>query len=237
VPITYPYSRLQRFQERCSAMIADPECRGDLLLVGFALAHELFHHPKVGSGHTWREIAEPLLEPRYYTDTVKHILRKDIRRYDMHEDPVNKAMRHEVPCAAPMQRRAGLCGKRSKITGGQIQFDTGEIHLVGACSRADHQQWYQQQWRVYREEIAQRITPRPFANTGGVLARHFPHIDWENVYVQIDPNWSANPERDPADVPEPESRFQLILGEDEGGDGKRPTLQVLGDRELWKDDE
>lgn len=190
------YAQMRRHEKRLAAMIADPDLAGELLLLGIALAR---HVDGIDPARVNREALEVIAETYLAVRLDKplwslvQIVRKDIRRYDMHAEP--DANTGSVPCMAPMQRREGHCGKRASRYSSFVDVDTGRRTLWGACSRKDHTAWWEQEWQANMQ--AAKDAPTPIANTGGVLARHLPEINWHKLYRWVDPNWTPPPEETP----------------------------------------
>lgn len=200
------YSVLKEYRKRVAAMLDDPECTGDLFAVGvslldFALLRE------TRDEKSWRFYADRVLDRPGH---VKHVLRGDIRRYDAVKDA--DAVGPARECGAPMIRRQGPCEqsatRRSLIT----DTITGRQQWLAGCLR--HEDWFNAQVRANQaslNDVAEAV--RPPANTGGVLARHIPEIDWESSWRKLDPKWTTPPEVDPEPVPV-FPKLRLVLGGD-----------------------
>lgn len=208
---------------RLVAMLDDPECVGDVLLVGLGvLACIDLHRPEqrympgidqmtMGSTH----------QPGF---RVKRAIVGDARTYKM---PFKG---RDGGCMAPTARKPE-CGRRA---GGGcltlVDYDTGERRELRYCSK--HREW------AYAQQAANRAAapnptqrwggaPLPAANHGGVLARHFPEIDWRKLWNQLVPGgWVEHPEV----VPWPKPTLTLVLGDDEpDAAGARGSLHVAPD--------
>lgn len=226
------YAALRRHNKRIQAMIADPECVGDLLAYGIALARYVdldasWRKPREGEKRkTYEEFGKEVLairNSRQIHYAVRGILRGDIRRYDS-----RRAVPNGVVCTAPMIRRAGECGQPSSHGNRETltDLDTGERTEIGSCSNPKHREWLQRVVRRNRDAMKEHPPPVPAANSGGVLARHIPEVDWDKVYVQIDPNWTPPPEEKPWTKP----KLALLLGEPDPDDEPhhdRPSLAVV----------
>lgn len=185
---------------RMLRLLADPELGGDLLLVGLALTaiidHDMswscdiasIHHlaygsrgPRVAIGAETRES-----ETHWMNTRTARVLVDDIRRYRPPEP------RRE--CLAPTPRKAA-CGKNATQLGWVTDWSTGEMHRLAACTK--HRDWFIQQRKTNQETrpVVGEV-PRPYANYGGVLARHFPEINWPKLWADLDPNWRPYPERE-----------------------------------------
>lgn len=193
---TIPHARLARYQERIAAMLADPECHGDLLLLGIGLLDYAVlrtETAKTFDHYAARVFNKPSSSPL----AVRGILRDDIRRYDWRQDQGAQVV---TRCGAPMIRRTGPCGQSASSRFMATDALTGRKQWVGACAR--HRDWFAQQLHIDRANRAadhdEAVSPP--ANAGGVLARHIPEIDWEGVWRNIDPKWTPPPEDAPAPV-------------------------------------
>ena len=208
---TPPFAAMRDHHRRIEAMIADEECVGDLMLLGVALARWVdYHLPALAKGErlTWERLGRLVVKPsRSGSLEVKQILKRDIRRYD----PITDAGSHffQSRCGAPMIRRQGPCGGPSTRQVLVSDPDTGRKSWLSGCTR--HADWFTAQRIKSREVEPARM---PFANAGGVLARHFPDIDWPDLYRKLDPQWAPPPEGEYEDddllIDRP--KLRLILG-------------------------
>lgn len=202
----HTYSALKEYRKRIAAMLADPECTGDLFSLGVALLD--FAILRNRDHKNWAHYAEQVWDfrGRRY---IHGVLRKDIRRYDAIQDADERDPARR--CGAPMVRRQGPCGNSASRRALLTDSLTGRKQWIAGCKR--HEDWFNDRVRSNRadiEEIADAV--RPAANAGGVLARHIPEIDWEAVWVKLDPSWERPPEADP----EPVSvypKLRLVLSE------------------------
>jgi hypothetical protein len=246
--VTEPtYTVLRAHNQRIAQMLADPDCVGELLLVGFGMARSVdLGDPPFGDNgymplkpiahaiYGDRRLPGNLLGTVHLSDRGDHrpsrrirdVFFADRRRYSPDVD----GDRHwgEVTCGRPMVRRDGLCG-RSASTNARRLTDplTGQRRWVGACSQPACKQWFTDLLDRNRAELAAHPAPVPAANTGGVLERHLPEIDWWKVWRAVDPQW----------VPPPEGRrFErptlTLVVDDEPGElvpvvSARPSLRVL----------
>lgn len=152
---------------------------------------------------------------------VHRVIANDIPRYEIAKVPVC-----DLRCVALKTRgpRAGLpCGN---IATGHPLVDhdpqTGVQRWIGYCRNHNHQlldEWRQQRFTQWQENGY----PSPPANTGGVLAKHFPTGSWNRHYW-----WAAGPRPLPDDEPEPEEtqkplQLTVIAGEAQADafDGER----------------
>ena len=102
---------------------------------------------------------------------------------------------------------------------------TGHRRAVGACSRPACRAWFADLLARNAAELKAHPPPVPAANTGGVLERHLPEINWWKVWRHVDKNWSPPPEGEKFERP----KLTLLLGDpDEAADEQpaRPALVV-----------
>lgn len=205
---------------RLVAMLDDPDCGGDLLLVGVALLalvdlgrHDLRHTEAMGAA-VWGTPSAAWW--------VQEAICRDARTYEPEQ-----VWHAEALCEAPMVRRSGACGKSAGSERVIVDYATGRWRYVRACSR--HRDWLR---GVYTANRAQAPHPdRPFggaplpaANHGGVLARHFPEFDWPTLWRRFHPRWVEHPEEEPWPAP----TLTLLVGDDagDGAHGRRPVLSL-----------
>lgn len=231
------YANLLTYQARIARMLADPECVGDLFSLGVSLLDwvvlglgqpepeaEVVPDGVVKLPAKSRRSKKPTGRPEpqpwsYYAARVwdrpgrvhwriKEVLRNDTRRYDAIADAESRGTARL--CGAPMIRRAGPCNTSATVRGMLTDPYTGRKQWISACTR--HRDWFNEQVRANRaaEGDVQAIAV-PAANTGGVLARHIPEIDWKHVWKQLDPNWVEPPESEDEPV-EVMPKLRLILG-------------------------
>lgn len=202
---------------RSARMLEDRGLGGDLLLVGLALAHFLDFEPpdeKLNVKHIARACFPHL---RYRTNTVKRIFEMDARTYRPPQP------NWDGKCEAPMIRRDGLCGQHATGHGYLTDWDTGEQELIWSCAR--HHAWRQDLIKRNQAAKPQRAA-LPAANHGGVLAKHFPEIDWPKIWTwAAGSRWIEHPEQEPWKPP----TLSLVLGESEDAVGtSRPMLTSVG---------
>ena len=241
------FADLHVHNQRVARMLADPECVGELLLVGIGMARcvDLSDPPWGDDGYMpipvisdaiygRRELPGRIVgsihrteqgdrRPRY---RIRSVFYADRRRYcpDVDGD------RHwaNVTCGRPMVRRDGLCGRSASSNARRLTDPvTGQRRWVGSCSQPACKQWLVDLLDRNRAELAAHPAPVPAANTGGVLERHLPEIDWWAVWRAVDKEWTPPPEgrrfERPTlrllvtddDLPEPEPALR-----------ERPTLVV-----------
>jgi hypothetical protein len=193
------------YYRRVAAMFADPHLTGDLLLVGLYLVDQWWNR---GGDVRVEDVADalfPAAPPLTITFNgapqrgrspgvarVDKALRDDIRRYDplWEGTPVAR-----YRCQAPMLRRSGVCGGTDHRAVMVTDVATGKRSMLVACTR--HNGWWEQQWAANRAAVAAAgVVPAPSANRGGVLARHFPEVDWPAYWARLDPRWVRAPEPD-----------------------------------------
>ena len=212
------YSALRAYDRRVAGMLADPECVGELLLVGIGMARSLdLGEPPLTSsgslpivaiakqvyGHNW--LPSSLLYPNAQTKRadsnpykrIRDVFRHDRRRYRPEDD----TRWHMVTCGRPMVRRDGLCDKDASHKQRVIDPVTGFRQWVGACSNRTCRDWLADLVARNARELADNPPPIPAANTGGVLERHLPEVDWWAVWRSVDPTWTPPPEGRPFERP------------------------------------
>jgi hypothetical protein len=214
---------------RILQLLADPELHGDLLLVGMAMAAWRDFGHRDGKFYLfardlWRETPDPV-------QRLKTVIASDVRTY--------KPPAPADDCRAPMQRRAGLCGQSARpvytwLDDGTVNdlvtnWVTGEYAPISACSR--HTPWAKQTLTANHTARPQEV-PLPLANIGGILAKHFPELNWYRLWAKCDPFWRQHPEVKPW----PKPQLDVLLGDGdhnpEGLDIHRPELTVLRNPEL-----
>jgi len=197
---------------RIVRLIQDPDLGGDLLLVGLGLAAIYdfgmsYENGIDGIGDLlWSSPPDPHWK-------IRETFRRDFRRYQ----PETPRIRL---CTASMIRREDLCGRPATTWGHTTDWDTGELAYIGACTR--HYGWFDAHKRANWQGKPD-VVPLPYANHGGVLARHFPRVDWPDFWRRLDPSWVEHPER----TTRPRPDFSLVLGDGEGGLAAAPSLSLV----------
>lgn len=221
---------LLSYEQCVKRMLGDPECIGELLLVGIALARGLhldepapvgpeFSLKTVGrqlygngNGFVGRDLLVPYDDEhgrtRYPDKGWKRILSvimADARRYE----PPGYGWR-ALACGRPRVRTAGECGRSVSYNLVRPVTDplTGERDWVGSCTNKPCKAWLDQVIAANRAELAAHPAPRPAANTGGILERHLPELDWWKMWTGIDKTWSPPPEAEPFHGP----RLTIVTG-------------------------
>ncbi len=200
---------LMERDERRRQMLNDPDLTGDLLLFALALDEVILTRSEDGRrrkkpGHWVADVAALAVNVQRQQYWGRKVLTDDVPRYE----PVGQS--HSMPCAAPMIRREGLCGKHGTTRLIDRDPHTGEAKWIGLCARhRGHQAHFDarlKEWHVHGK-------PMPPANTGGVLRRYW-DADWDHIY-----RWAA-PHREPMEggreATPPRPRLRLI----QGGDGE-----------------
>lgn len=207
---------------RILRLLNDPELHGDLLLVGMAIAalrdfgsgKSKFH---LFAADLWPGRPDPVRRLRW-------VLAGDVRTY--------KPPEAARDCQAPMQRRSGLCAQPGRevhtwrdngtVLALMTDWVTGEYRPISACSR--HVPWAERTLRA-NEAAKSEDPPLPLANSGGVLARHFPELNWYRLWANCDPFWQQHPEVKPW----PKPTLEVVLGEGSSTaeDDQRPPLSLL----------
>jgi hypothetical protein len=240
----HSYAALRAHHQRLTGMYADPECVGELLLVGAAMGRSIdLGDPGWvdGSmpmkaiadavyGHHWLP-GQMLVPGRHRGDDhprkrIRSVFFADRRRYDPDSDP-DATQWAMLTCGRPMVRRDGLCHRHATNSKRLTDPATGLRSYVGACGQKACKAWLADLLERNRTELAANPAPTPAANTGGVLERHLPEIDWWAVWRHVDKNWSPPPEGRPFERP----TLKLVVDgpvEDEvPAVTARPVLQVL----------
>ncbi len=218
------------FDLRVTALYGDPEMTTGGLQFGLALAWVMYHDPSM-SGEAWTvtdvaALAVKIGNQEARRQWVIRILRADVPRY-------------RVP-NSPRRCRA--------LTGNGRACDTNFTHgfhyiawswVDGTATVHDYCPRHRENGIHARAEYLRTVTgfrkarPTPAANSGGVLARHFPTVDWNIIYRWVSPGWKpTGPPPERSDVP----HLTLVTGDGETGDEIRirPALVVvLNQKEHW----
>lgn len=226
-------------------MLEDPECTGELLLVGLAIARSVdLSDPgftaddgtmpmqviadRVYGRHCLSSVMVLPLRPRGDANPrrrISDVFRQDRRRYDPDADE-GSASFIRVTCGRPMVRRDGRCDRKASTRQRLTDPATGRRQWAGCCTAPACKQWFADLLERNRRELAEHPPPTPPANTGGVLERHLPEIDWWQVWQAVDENWRPPPEGRAFGRP----RLTVVVGDgeaDESLPASRPTLTVV----------
>ncbi|WIX75985.1 hypothetical protein QRX50_31495 [Amycolatopsis carbonis] len=181
--------QLAALGRRVQQMASDPELTGELLAVGVAMAaiidagvYERLTLENIQNLAFGASSARP-----WHVGQLRTLLWRDARRYKP-PAPIGK-------CGAPTPRKP-RCGHKANRFALVTDWATGERHRIEACSK--HGEWFDRTHQENRAAKPEIGGPRPYANTGGKLARHFPEIDWPHLWRTFDSSWKAMPEREPA---------------------------------------
>ncbi len=239
-------AQLRTHEKRITGMLTDVECVGELLLVGIGMARclDLGDPPWSEDGHMQlpviakqiygaHRLHEPILGASHYSDRgdsrprrrILGVFYADRRRYSAEVDGDRGF--HGVTCGRPMQRREGLCGRNAAHDLRRRLTDpaTGQRRTVGACSQKTCRAWFTDLLARNAAELKASPAPQPPANTGGVLERHLPEVDWWKIWAHVDKNWSPPPEGERFHRP----KLTLVMSDDESAvtvRTERPTLTV-----------
>lgn len=199
LPVTSDCFWLRRHDRRVAGMLADPECVGDLLLVGVVLARWLdftYRSSTDADGLSDAEIDQAVFggDGQRVAQTVLN----DVRRYD----PTGDADQVTC-CGSPFSAGPGGC-RRPAVKKVRLSQAGGEQRWVGSC--IEHAVAFN---ALVVEHGALAVPVTGAANAGGVLARHLPEFDWHEVYRSFDERWK--PPREAA----PDGR-------------RRPVLRIVG---------
>jgi hypothetical protein len=155
VTAEHPYAALRAHEQRIAGMLADPECVGELLLVGMAMARAVdLNDPPFGEGLTLRTFGEMVYGRwRFHSAglvlpsgmrvaggngaaRVRDVVRADRRRYQ----PTDHHW--AITCARPMVRRDGLCAKPATHYRRLTDPATGLRPYVGVCGNRLCRTWW-----------------------------------------------------------------------------------------------
>lgn len=191
-------------EARRRRMLHDPDLTGEVLLFALALDEVITTRTEQGRGTRkgWaadvEEIATGTRHP--HSRWAKRTIEQDIPRFE----PLRSGWSR--PCAAPMIRREGTCGKSG--TTPLLDHDpvTGVARWVYLCAR---HRGLQAQYEMRRREWIANGKPSPPPNRGGILPRYF-DTDWTALY-----RWAA-PHTEPLtgarEATPPRPRLRLIPG-------------------------
>lgn len=155
-----------------------PKSRELILLLAWLSARDPNRNPDVGKPKSIWQRANDVLGvdfTRRRPPRLADLIAADAPRYAMdYHAPENQGR----GCAAPMIRRAGLCGQHGVDGFSRVDVDTGWRTLVWACNR--HREWGAAQQRI--ERAKPRVEPIP--NAGGLLPCYFTLADekWVKHY-------------------------------------------------------
>lgn len=186
-------------------MIQDPDLTGDLLLI--AIAFQTVVLPGVRGRtftrtRTWLDAVSEAAGLRPFSIQMR--IGDDTPRY---QPPIPG---YDFACDAPMIRRHGTCGQPATTKGLDINPATGEQWMIGRCSRHNARAiWLARDER--RRAWVDNGQPRPPHNTGGILRRHFPDIDWARLYTWAAPHLEQTPGEGKPPTPRP-PKLTLIRG-------------------------
>jgi hypothetical protein len=228
--------------ERCvKGMLDDPECVGELLLVGlmFARAQHLGDPAPIGPDLSLKALARPIYGngagfnsrdlvmagddeyasrryPARGWRRIVSVITADARRYQ----PPGYT-RRAMPCGRPGIRGRDKCGRDVVDSTIRPVTDplTGERDWIGSCSNTGCKAWLAAVLAKNKAEQTEHPPPRPAANTGGVLERHLPDIDWWRLWTALDPNWSPPPEAEPFRSP----KLTVVANLDDTDDDQEPS--------------
>ncbi len=212
------HEALHRHTERIGRMLADPDCHGDLLIVGIVCARAVDLGQPEWEGLTLNTIADLALTGQERRWAIRTVIRDDIRRYK------TTSNYWAVTCGRPMLRRDGLCGRNGTHKKVVVDVVSGERTWIGACSNVACRAWLDAVAAENRRLVEEHPPPVPPANRGGVLDRHLPEIDWWAIWRHLDPKWSPPPE---GNVWRRPTLTVLVEDEPQPAATSRPALTVL----------
>lgn len=221
---------------RRDQLITDPEVTGDLLLIGLTLdsllaagepisikrLHLLAYGPRGPRVRLDSDVREPAARhPRGGIDWLRcrtaYLLRQDARRYEPPEA-------RDIVCGAPTARKP-RCGKNVQRFALHTDWSSGERYHLGACNQ--HAAWFEArdaEQQATRPEVGEIL---PYANAGGLLARHVSEVDWPRLWRLLDPQWQEYPEREPVTPATP--TLTVLLGEPETTPARQPVAVSTDD--------
>jgi hypothetical protein len=200
-----------------------PEARELILLLAWLAARDPNRYDNDGNLISWRKRASAILGdygpgPRRES-RLADLLYADRPRY---ED--KRSSWEERQCAAPMIRRAGLCGQHAIGHDYTVDQETGWRTAVWFCRR--HEAW----GRDLRQQRLANPSPEPIPNAGGLVTSYLltdgQEDAWARLYKEaavwkLDRRWEPPktygvvadrwpiPGKDP--VPQ-RARLRLVLG-------------------------
>lgn len=190
--IRRPQITQHRFAELARKMYDDPDLTGDVLHFALALAETLTRPVGVGKAGWTTELS---LRVGGRGEWARYAIRQDLPRHV----PVGDGN----VCVGEMIRRPGLCGKSSTQRHWLRDPVTGEVTVVGSCSR--HHEALRRTENVTAlawVDAGKRPGPQ---NAGGILERYFT-ANWDKVYAWSSPTWTR-----PGTALEPPRRPNLTL--------------------------
>lgn len=242
------HMELTRYTHTITDMHNDPDLIGDLLLIGMhwaaavhlgtppldglgrstatAIYGAAFHGPRLATTNLFRQIR--IAESG--TRRVWDVIRSDIRRYTPNTS-------RAAWCQRPIRRRTSqrdehpgdICGRPTAGEAHRPLFTDptdGTRHSIGCCSRPRCVKWWQDLRTNNQAELATAgEPPTPVANSGGILARHLPELDWHTIYRALDPRWVPPPEVEPWRPPT--LRLVIDVNCEDDVDVPRPNLSVI----------
>jgi hypothetical protein len=202
-------------------MIMDPDLVGDALLLALGTAEVMHsrHYTKAPkSERTWSGIALRVFgddgdvgRRRDSRRRLQYVIREDIPQYR----PPDLDRPGAYRCDAPMVRREGKCGKSASLSWGDRNPETGEMRMLGLCTRHRRTEYGAEVERLRRVRLQQwraNGEPEPPANRGGVLARYF-DTDWGVMYEWADPHLSGRAPAEGRPSTPPRPTLTLIRGD------------------------
>lgn len=155
-----------------------PEARELILLLAWLTARDPNRYDSDGILISWRKRASQILGeygpgPRRQS-RLADLLYTDRPRYEPEEGPWEKRT-----CAAPMIRRAGLCGQRSIGHAYSVDQQTGWLTAVYYCRR------HEELSRTVRAQRLANPGPEPIPNAGGLVPSYLLSEGQEQAWARL----------------------------------------------------
>ncbi|WP_406078782.1 hypothetical protein OG337_29190 [[Kitasatospora] papulosa] len=155
-----------------------PEARELILLLAWLTARDPNRSDEQGNPRKWRKRASDILgeygRPGGRRESrLADLLYADRPRYDF------PPLSYNQPCAAPMIRREGLCGRPASDNDYEVDHDTGWKTPVYFCRR--HEPWGGQ----LREQRRREPGPEPIPNAGGLVVSYLMSDGQEQAWARL----------------------------------------------------
>jgi len=233
--------------DRCvTGMYDDPDLTGDLLIIGLYWARAVHlgtpslddigrstakaiygraahsTHLATSSSNNYQRISAA------GTQRVWDVVRSDIRRYI---PDTSRAARCQRPIRSTPEQVKEFGESCGRLTSGEafrprfVDPVNGIRYSIGCCSTPRCVAWWNELLARNRAEAEANCPPEPFANSGGILARHLPDLDWELIYQALDPTWV--PPNEAEQWRPPTLTVIVDIDHEDSADVPRPALRVV----------